>query len=64
MSLETRLLSGLGLLALLPVVAYLFARGELVVAFSVVNVLLIVGSVYLMFAPVDTGEANHGHATT
>jgi hypothetical protein len=58
-----QLLAGLGLLALPAVVAFFLARGELVVGFAVVNVLLIVGSVYLMFSPVET-EHGHGHTAS
>jgi hypothetical protein len=64
MALRPQLLAGLGLLALAPVAVFLLARGDFIVAFAVVNTLLIVGSVYLMFSPVEGGhEHDHEHAT-
>ena len=60
MALRPQLLAGLGLLALLPVVVFFLAKGELIVSFAVVNTLLIVGSVYLMFSPTET-DHDHGH---
>ncbi|WP_246987723.1 hypothetical protein [Halorientalis marina] len=63
MSLRPQLLAGLGLLALPAVLAFFLVKGELVIGFAVVNVLLIVWSVYTMFSPVET-EHGHGHAAS
>jgi hypothetical protein len=51
-----RLAAMLGLLALVPVGAYFGTRGELVsLVTSAVSVLLVVGSLWVMFG--DTGES-------
>lgn len=63
MALRPQLLAGLGLLALPAIAAFYLAKGEFVVGFSVLNTLLIVGSVYLLFSPTET-ETEHGHAAT
>jgi len=59
MDLRPQLLAGIGLVALVPVVAFLLARGESIVAFSVVNTLLIVASLYYMLSPVEGGHDGH-----
>ncbi|MHB9285880.1 cytochrome-ba3 oxidase subunit [Halobacteriales archaeon Cl-PHB] len=46
------------LLGLLPVAAFLFGRGDYVVAVALVNVVLIFGSLYVALSPVEGG---HGH---
>lgn len=59
MALRPQVLAVLGLLSLAPVIAFLLARGEMIVGFAVVNVLIIVGSIYYMMSPV---EGDHGHS--
>ncbi|MFB6141721.1 MAG: cytochrome-ba3 oxidase subunit [Halorientalis sp.] len=54
-------LSVLGLLALVPAAVYLVASGAWVVAFGVVNVLLIVGSLYHMLSPAGSEPARAAH---
>jgi hypothetical protein len=54
MPVSSRTLSTLGLFALLPVAAYAALEAS-VVALSVACVLLIVGSLYVMFSP-STGD--------
>lgn len=60
MALRPQLLAGIGLLALIPVVVFLLNRGETIVALSIVNVFIIVGSIYTMFSPIENEE--HGHS--
>lgn len=56
----TRTLAGLMLLAIAPVVAYGVDRSAAVVVLSIVCVLLVTGSLYLMFGP---SEHAGGHET-
>lgn len=44
-----------GLLALLPVAAFVFTQGEQWPGIALVNVLLIFGSLYVAFSPVENG---------
>lgn len=54
---RTRLLSGLLLLALFPVVAFLLDRSVIVIVLSAVCVVLVAGSLYAMFGPSDEHAA-------
>jgi sugar (pentulose or hexulose) kinase len=60
-ALSPRLVSLLGLLALLPVAAYVLDAGTAFVALTAVNVLLVVGSLWTMFTPV-AGDHGPAHA--
>ena len=53
-----RLTSFIGLVALLPVAAYMLSD-SIVVALSLVCVLLIVGSLYVMFGPAEAAHDPH-----
>jgi hypothetical protein len=56
---DVKFVAGLLLLAMVPMTLY--ALGQATVAvLSLVNVLIVVGSLYLMFGP---AEDPHGHAT-
>lgn len=54
-----RLVGLLALLGLLPVGYYLVATGRTVVAFSLVCVLVIAASVYLVFGPAEESAVGH-----
>lgn len=54
-------LASLGSIALIPVVLYAIGRSEPVVALSVVSVLLIAASLYLMFSPHAQDESTTSH---
>jgi len=58
MAIRVQLLAGIGLLALIPVVVFLLTHGE-IVAFAVLNTLLIVASIYYMFSPADVDHEHH-----
>jgi hypothetical protein len=49
----------IGLLAVVPVVAYAFGRGSPVIAISLVSVLLIAGALYLMVGPSQSEVNEH-----
>jgi hypothetical protein len=53
-------LAVLGLIALVPVIAYYGVRGEWFIAAAALNVLLISASIYLMMGDVDA-EASVAH---
>lgn len=50
-------IAAVGSLALVPVVLYAIGRSDPLVAFSVVCVVLIAGSLYLMFGPAESESA-------
>lgn len=52
-----RLVAGLALVALVPVVLYLTNRSEPIVGFSVVSVFIIAASLYMMFGPSEAEQA-------
>ncbi|MCU4800361.1 cytochrome-ba3 oxidase subunit [Halobacteria archaeon HArc-gm2] len=56
MELTPRLGATVGLLSLIPVAVFALSRGELYVGIALVNVLLIVGSLYVAFTPVNGHE--------
>ncbi|MFB1063633.1 cytochrome-ba3 oxidase subunit [Natrinema sp. H-ect4] len=65
MALETvtpRLAATVGLLAIVPVFIYGVTDSGLAGAVSAINVVLIIGSLYLAMSPVEgTHGADHGH---
>jgi len=66
MEVTPRQTGGLALLALLPLAVYWSATGRLtpvMTAIGVINILLIAGSVMLMFAPTD-GTSQHGNGAS
>lgn len=50
------------LVALAPVVVFLLDRNEPAVALSIVSVVLIAASYWLMFSPAEGSESHAGHA--
>ena len=58
MSLSPRVVGLLSLSALLPAAAFILGRSEWIVAVSLVNVLLITGSLYVAMSPTEE-HADH-----
>jgi hypothetical protein len=59
---SARVLSGLGLLAVVPAAAYLLGRSDLSVALAGLNTLIIVWSVATMVGPVEGDTEDAGAA--
>ncbi|WP_435365050.1 hypothetical protein [Haloarchaeobius sp. DYHT-AS-18] len=59
---RTQFVAGVGLLALLPVVAYAAIEGMWPVVLALLNVLLIAGGLYYMLSPTEhEGDHAAGH---
>ncbi len=54
--------ASLGLLALVPAVAYVVGRGDPAVVVAAVNVVLIVSALYVALSPVSDGGGENGAA--
>ncbi|MFW5957099.1 MAG: cytochrome-ba3 oxidase subunit [Natronomonas sp.] len=63
MELTPRLGLVAGLLALVPVVTYTVVNADYFAAISIVNVCLIVGSLYVAFSPIHAAENGSETAT-
>jgi hypothetical protein len=60
MELRTQLIAAVSLLALPSAVVFLVSRGEPFIAVTLVNVIIITASIYLLFSPT---EIEHDDAT-
>jgi hypothetical protein len=60
-SLDVQYVPVVGLLAAIPAAVYLIARGDLVVALTFLNIVLIAAGLYYMFGPSEAEAAGEGH---